>query len=223
LKNASLTILALLITASTTIAGGDIGLRLEGGVISTWEAEHSPLQFIRPERVFVGDLHLHGGIVEGDEPGFVIEAASALGGHRLGFNIRRAARVWDPIIGNYNTISPLPITMERPLIGQVMTPLSDPAAPLTGLSFIVPTGGADFHYEFVLGGNTPGLYLLELEKWSEAPGAGTSLPFWVILNYDSPGLQEEAAFAWVQANLVPSPGSAAVLIASGLLAFRRRR
>jgi hypothetical protein len=225
MKRAASSIMSVVIAASSTaaLAGGDIGLRVENGVVTTWEAEHSPIQFIKPERVFVGDLHLHGSVVEGDEPGFVIESGSVLGGHRLGFNFRRAARVWDSIGGDFNTISPLAITMERSLIGDVTTPMFDPAAPLPGLSIVVPTGGLDFHYEFILGGNTAGLYLLELEKWSEAPGVGLSQPFWVILNYDMPHIQEQAAVDWVNANLVPTPGSAAVLVLAGLAAARRRR
>jgi hypothetical protein len=218
----TLTLLAA--TAAPALAdGGDVGLRVENGAITTWEAQHSPLQFIKPERVFVGDFALVGGIVESEEPGFLIEPGNPLGGHRLGFNIRRATRVWDTASQDFSTISPLSITIERSLIGNVTTPLLDPPAPLTGLSFVVPTMGADFHYDFVLGGSSPGLYLLELEKWSEAPGVGTSLPFWIILNYDMPAFHEDAAVDWVNANLVPTPSSALALLAGGLLCLRRRR
>jgi hypothetical protein len=202
---------------------GDVGLRVEGGVITTWLADHNPVHFEHRERAFVGDLDLHGGVVEGEEPGFLIEAGSPLGGHTLGFNIRAAARAWDVAGQHFHNISPLAITVEKSLLGSVTTPASDPASPIPGLSFVVPTGGADFHYDFVLGGNAAGLYLLELEKWSTAPGVGTSSPFWIILNYDMSHHQEEAAEAWVRQYLVPAPGALAVLSLAGVAGLRRRR
>lgn len=201
----------------------DIGLRVENGVITTWEAEHSPLNFIKPERVFTGDLDLHLGVVEGDEPGFIVEGVSPLAGHRLGFNIRAAARVWDIVGQNFLAISPDSITIERSLIGSITTPAADPTSPIPGLSFVVPAGGADFHYDFILNGTTAGLYLLELEKWTEAPGVGNSEPFWIILNYDMPGAQQTAAVNWVNQYLVPAPGSLAMLALGALAATRRRR
>lgn len=203
--------------------GGDVGLRVEHGVITTWEAEHNPVHFEYPERVFVGDLDLHGNKVEGHEPGFLIESGNPLGGHDVGFNILAAARVWDVGAQHFHTISPYSITIERALIGSVTTPATHPATPVPGLAFTVPTAGADFHYDFVLNGTTPGLYLLELEKWTTAAGIDNSEPFWIILNYDMSHHQEDAAFDWVQHHLVPAPGSLALLAVAGMAGLRRRR
>lgn len=218
--------IGLVLAAGASVAmahGGDIGLRVEQGAITTWLAEHNPVHFEYRERVFVGDLEYHNGVVEGEEPGFLIESGSPLGGHQLGFNILKAARVWDVANQNFNTISPLSITIERSLLGAVTTPASDPTSPLTGLSFLVPTGGADFHYDFILNGNTSGLYLLELDMWSSASGIGNSLPYWIILNYDMSHHQEHAAFHWVEHNLVPAPGALALLGFAGMVGLRRRR
>jgi uncharacterized protein (TIGR03382 family) len=213
---------AMLVGVGAARGGEDIGLRVQGGAITTWAVQH-PATFHAPERVFVGDLDLLGGVVTGEEPGFVIEAASPLTSWQLGFNIRRAARVWDPGAQHFNQVSPLSITIERTLLGAVTTPAADPPAPLTGLSFLVPSSGTDFHYDFILNGSAEGLYLLELEKWTQAPGIASSLPFWIVLNYDVPHAQEEAAVAWVHQHLVPAPGALPLLGVGALAGWRRRR
>lgn len=207
----------------SALADGDIGLRVENGAITTWEAEHSPLHFEHRERVFTGELGSQGGVITGEEPGFLVEAGSVLAGHQLGFNIRAAARVWDLLNQDFHTISPASITIERSLLGSVTTPGSHPSLPVPGLAFTLPSGGADFHYDFILNGSAAGLYLLELEKWSSAPGIAASEPFWIILNYDMTIQHEEAAFEWVQHHLVPAPGALAILGLGSLAAQRRRR
>lgn len=201
---------------------GDIGFRVESGVITTWLADHSTGGLEHPERVFAGELIDLSGTVSGDEPGYFAEPGT-LAGAPVGFNIRKALRSWDVALQELTQISPLSMTLSAPLLGSVTTPGTDPLTPVPGLSVVIPAGGLDFHFDQMLSANAPGIYLLELELWTNAPGVGASLPYWIVLNYDMPEPEHEAAVEWVHENLVPAPGSLATMLLAGGLAMRRRR
>lgn len=201
---------------------GDIGFRVESGALTTWLADHSTGLFDRPERVFAAEMIDLSGTIIAEEPGYFGEQGTLAGG-QLGFNIRKALRSWDVALQELTQISPLSMTLSAPLLGSVTTPAADPLTPLPGLSILIPAGGLDFHFDQTLSAGTPGIYLLELELWTNAPGIGTSLPYWIVLNYDMPELQHEAAVEWVAENLVPAPGPLAAILLAGGLALRRRR
>ncbi|MFN0134106.1 MAG: hypothetical protein ACKVW3_16450 [Phycisphaerales bacterium] len=201
---------------------GDVGFRVENNAITTWLADDLSGQFLNPERVFEGELLDLGGIITGDEPGFFGEPGT-LAGARLGFNIRKALRVWDVPFQNLAAIAPTTITITAPLVGSVTTPLLDPPSPIAGLSVVVTPGGFDFHYDNVLNSTTPGIYLLELELWTDAPGVANSLPFWYVLNFDMPEPEHEAAVDWVRDNLAPTPATASFALLGLIFATRRAR
>jgi hypothetical protein len=201
---------------------GDVGFRVEGGAITTWLADDTTGLFSGPERVFEGELIDLSGVITGDEPGYFAEPGT-LAGAQVGFNIRKALRSWDVALQELTQVSPLSMTLSAPLLGSVTTPAADPLVPVPGLSVVIPAGGLDFHFDQTLSASTPGIYLLELELWTNAPGVGSSLPYWIVLNYDMPEPEHEAAVEWVHENLVPAPGPIAAFMLAGGLALRRRR
>lgn len=215
---------ALLLAAS---ARGDVGIRVENNRLTTWFEDDTlppPINWVRPERVFDADLVDLGGIISIDDPGFNAEPGTLANFH-LGFDVRAAARVWDPVNNHFNGISPLTMTISRPLAGGITTPLLDPPAPLPGPSVLVPDSPDefDFHYDNILNGNTFGLYLLQLDITTDMPGVQPSLPYFEVFNYGMTQEQHDAAVQWVRDNMLPAPGSAAVLACASLLGMRRRR
>lgn len=213
---------ALVLAAPALARHGDIGFRVESSAIATWIADDATGQFLEPERVFEGELLDLGGVITGDEPGYFGEPGT-LAGQRLGFNVRRALRAWDVLSQSMIGPPTHTITISAPLVRMVTTPVVDPPAPNPGLSVLVPAAGLDFHFDHTLSNSAPGIYLLELELWTDAPGVAASLPFWVVLNYDMPEPEHEAAVQWVRDNLVPAPGVAPLALLGVLLAPRRRR
>jgi len=204
-------------------AMGDVGFRIAGNQLVTWledDATPPPNNWIRPERVFDGDMNLIGAIVTTNEPGFNGENGTLTGFH-LGFNMLAAARVWDVANQHFNSISPLTLTMSAPLVGSVTSPLTDMT--VMGPNVLVPAGDFDFHYDYGLDGMTPGIYLLKLQITTDKPGIAPSLPYWVVQDYGLSQDQKDASIDWVRNNLVPAPGSAAALLAGGMVLPRRRR
>src|ERR1051326_7712484 len=167
-------------------ARADGGFRIAGNQLVTWlEADElpPPTNWVRPDRVFDGDLEDVNGVISINDPGFHGEDGTLTGFH-LGFQVLAAARVWNVASQNFNALSPLTFDISAPLVGGVTTPAADPGAPITAPSVLVPPGEFDFHYDFTLNGTTPGLYLLQLRITTDKPGIAPSLPYWVVQNYN---------------------------------------
>ncbi|MFN0133394.1 MAG: hypothetical protein ACKVW3_12815 [Phycisphaerales bacterium] len=198
-----------------------IGMRVDAGRLATYFAEPFPPVIFAPDRVFPGDLFLAPAGIVGDEPGYLTDDPSPLIGQSLGFNIRRAARGWNG--SDFNSLSPFTITLSTPGQTPVTTPMADPLTPLLGLSFIVQPSGIEFRFDSELNGTTPGLYLLELEAWTDTTGVVNSLPYWAVLNYDMSEPELERGIEWVRENLAPSPSTLVALALLPLVSRRRRR
>ena len=101
------------------------------------------------------------------------------------------------------------------------------ATSATGGSFsFLVSEGLDLHPAYTLsglGGADPanGIYLASFTLSSN--GLATSEVFYAVFNLGLAEADHGAAVAWVESNLVPSPGAAAVLGLAGLMARRRRR
>jgi hypothetical protein len=92
-------------------------------------------------------------------------------------------------------------------------------------SFLV-TEGLDLHPNFTISGdagNDPiaGIYLLAMQ--ASAQGFSSSDTFWIVFNLGADEADHDAAIEWVQGNLVPAPGSIALLALAGATSRRRRR
>lgn len=222
----------VLLAAPVALADGgdiDIGSRVTDGRLVSWAADHTIGQYLDVERVFKGELTELLGVVEGDEPGWFFRPDSEFVGSRVGFNVLKAARAWDPNAPssepnqNFQSISPVTFTIGNSLLGEVTTPAADPLSAIAGPSIVVPSAGVDFHYPFLMNGNTPGIYLLELEQYTTLSNVQNSLPFYVILNYGLSEEEHDRAFGYVSSFIVPAPGAIVALAMGGLVAARRRR
>lgn len=227
-------LVAMVVVAGATVpvladgADIDIGALESGGRMVSWAANHTDGVYLAPERVFKGQLNLIDGVVEGDEPGFYFRGDNPFQGFRTGFNVRAAARVWNPAGSNdapgtnFTAIAGVSFTFGDAIFGTVTTPTSDPLSPIAGPSILLG-GEVDFHYPILMNGNTQGIYLIELEQYTTKPGVANSEPLWVILGYGADEASLDAAKEYVEAFVVPAPGVGAMLGIVGVMASRRRR
>jgi hypothetical protein len=202
---------------------GDVGVAIDSGALVTGVVEDTGFgEVVLPgQRVFGGDLTFGPG--EGDEPGFFTEAGLISGGASLGFNIRGQMRGWDVGFANANSFSAETMKLEHPDGVQfVETPTT--AGIVNGWSFIFPNvGDFDDHPIYYVQGRTgPGIYVIEMELKTSQAGVANSLPFFLVINDGLDEETHEAAIEWVEDNLVPAPGSLA-LVGIGVLAATRRR
>jgi hypothetical protein len=207
--------------ASGALAGpihaGDVFLTTDGGRITTGRYDAG---VFTPGRVFGSEF---GEIAPNysDEPGFDNLPGTFTPGTSIGFNFRKALRVWNG--SDFNTIAPVQIEFSYGPLGPVATPLTDVLT--SGFSVAVAANGEwHEHYDMtILAPATDGVYLLEMELFSDQPGLGASLPFWFVFNQNTSELIHDEAIEYVEQNIVPAPGAAGLLAAGGLLGLRRRR
>ncbi len=156
-----------------------------------------------------------------DEPGF-----RALPGDfddsYWGFNIIDTVLVWNGT--DFSTVSPYSMTINLGPSPDITSPAA-PGGFTAGFDIPVGAGGFDDHLNLFLDapmdGSADGIYLLTLEVYAE--GLGASDPIWFVMNRGLSELEHEAAVDWVNANLVPAPGSIALVGVAGIAAVRRRR
>lgn len=202
---------------------GDVGVLAFGGQLVTGAVEDLGAGdvVVPGERVFAAEFGIGPGV--GDEPGFFMTEGTLPGGSSLGFNIRAALRRWDSGLSTGNFIADETLTIESPSGTESAT---TPAADLlvNGWSFTVPgSGDFDDHPNFYVNGRTTErVYILELELKTDA-GYSNSAPIWLVINDGASEEDHDAAIEWVEENLVPAPGSAAMIGIGGLLLARRRR
>ncbi|MEA5557580.1 hypothetical protein [Nodularia spumigena] len=211
------TLAALASFAGLAAGGGlDITVLNSGGILTTGLIDEDTLEITPGVRVFAGDFSEFGGIVFGDEPGIDIIDGSFTPGAQLLLNVRKSLRLWNGT--DFNSLTTNSITLE--FGPQTLTsPGTDtPAGPM--IFDFDANGGLHDHPDFVLNNNEIGLYLLEIEFAKD--GFGTSLPAWIVFNYGFDEVDHDLAIDWVQDNLVPTPGAAAIL-ALGLGTLTRRR
>ena len=228
----SICLLALL-PAVAQAHEGDIAITRLNSQIVTGLGDHSfyPNVFEFPERVFAVELEMQSGFIFTDEPGWLGPFDNVGEGFQpgtaLGFNIRKAVRRWT---GDDFLAGPAAEQMRLYDSGagtnQAHSPLFDQS--VSGFAVVAnaaahATGGFDEHPFYELTTNTPGIYLLELEIWASDPSVQTSLPFWIVFNWDSSEFEHDQAIDWTVANLVPAPTSGVVVLGGMMLLARRRR
>lgn len=204
--------------------GGDVGIAVGGGQLLTGRVDASgPDEVVIPgERVFAGELTFGGGV--GDEPGFFAEAGTLPGGSLLGFTIKGALRKWDPFLANGNGIAAETLTIESPSgTESVTTPAGDTS--VDGWSFVFPgSGNFDDHPNYYVNNRTGGgVYILQLQLTTNAPGIAGSQSLWMVINDEFDDEQHDLAIDWVKENVAPAPGASAVLLGGLAMGIRRRR
>ena len=196
---------------------GDIAVGVRNGKLVTGLGDDTSGIARFDTRVFGAEFIFDTGSVFTDEPGFLGPFLDGFApGASLGFNVRSALRAWD---GSSFAATALSVTLDNGG-SRVTTPATDVLTP--GFT-LVADASIDFdeHAFFILSGNVPGTYLVELELTS--PGLGTSLPFWIVHNYDMSEDDHDAAIDYVVQNVVPAPPAAGIVSLALLAGASRRR
>jgi len=235
----------LLATSSVSAHEGDVGLsfisgRLTTGIVSA-PGGPGTQEFVVPgQRVFGAEFGLIGTDVYAADPGFF--SGPMLGGgplptiaanSLLGFNILGSAQRWDvPSQSFVSAIGGERIRIEF-AAGALSRTSPNDSSTVSGFTFNVgPTGGFDEHYDYYLDapagapiGSAPadGIYLLALELFLGGINGSTSLPYYLVFNYNLSEEQHDAAIEYTEVNIVPSPSAALALGMMAAPAFLRRR
>lgn len=212
---------ALAMLTCTAIAhaqhAGDVLLRTNAGQVQTGSADGVSVTF--PERVFTaafGDLGLPNRTTN---PGFNSLPNEYPANALVQFRLRRAARQWDPVAGNFCVVPPEYIEVRRGTnsANWIRTPTADPAPPsfLGPMTSIGTTDSSDglihqhpTYWLFGAGGvGTPsdGVYLLEAEVVT-APLA-SSLPLWVVFSQNASASDLANALAYADETLENGSGN----------------
>jgi hypothetical protein len=141
-------------------------------------------------------------------------------GTPVGFDILAALRVWN---GTDFSTTTATISLSLGPLGPITTPPTDMVVP----GFFIPaTEEGEWHHHptFTINPDAdPGSYLLQLRVLTQDGSLGPSLPFWEVWNYGDTPQNQEAAFNWVQENLIPAPFGLWMLATPSFFALRRRR
>jgi hypothetical protein len=227
---------ALVAAASgAAFAGEDVWVTIQNGRIAIGEADKgtNPITFTPGVRVFeaeFGELPLFPNLA--DEPGFYTETLPA--GAGIGFNIVDALRSWNGM--NFDTIptQTMSIFGEPFPDGDVATTPGSAGAFVPGFQFIEAdsNGFFDDHPVFQLNNQADGIYLLSLDLFTDVPGIANSETFYIVFGSNLDGTfgddkafdaAIDAAVAYVNNVIIPTPGTAGLLGLAGLMACRRRR
>lgn len=179
---------------------GDILLEQSGGRIATGLVDDETGLVERGVRVFGAEL----ADSFANEPGFDSFEGAFPAASSIGFDLTAALRLWDGNEPGFSTIPEERIQVKLGPLGPVLTPVTDTLTP--GFSIAVGTDGRWHHHLgfTLLGPADPGIYLLEIEMWSTAPGLARSEPFWIVFNQARPEEEHDAAIAWLVDRLGPA-------------------
>jgi len=209
-------------SAALTEEHFDVWLRSDGGNLVTGAIDEDGNPLAERARVFGAEF--------GEDPGFPYTAFEpgfqAIDGHfdpfqpfRIDFDGAVEAWIGDGFGGTDTTV-----TIE---FGPQSFTSGD--GPVEGFQWTTDAAGG-FHDHFDLiangaGGADPatGIYLLPLSVTDLAGGLGSTDTFWFVLNLGADEAEHEAAIEWVEATLVPAPGTLALLGAFAALGGGRRR
>jgi hypothetical protein len=187
---------SLALTASAQHAG-DMALVIVDGAITTNALEGASST---PERVFAATFGDTGVARFTSNPGFEALPGTFAAGSRVGFTPRAGLRRFldgglSPVVAEELEIKFLTLAS---VVGSDFTAGFDLA--------VQSNGGWHRHLNFTLraaGGKLPptGIYVAELELYSNDGVTLPSAPFWIVFNDGASVAEHDAALAWVAANL----------------------
>lgn len=173
-------------------------------------------------RVYGADL---GEIVPnfGDEPGYESETLPAFAG--IGFDLLDAARVWDG--SDFDAVSASTVRFDLAPGVPGSPSVATPVAPASVAGFVIATadefGSLHQHLGMTLNSPAdPGIYLVQLRLWESTGALAASAPIWFVLNNGADEAEHDAAMAYAETVIVPSPGVGMVVGVVGLCGGRRR-
>jgi len=142
-----------------------------------------------------------------NNPGFDCADGTFAPRSLVGFRIRRALRAWN---GNEFPASTIPeerIQVRLGPLGPTLTPTTD--TPVTGFSIAASNSGKYHHHLgytlLAAPGNADpadGVYLYEVELFSNQANIQASNPFWLVFNQNRSNQEHQAAIDWVALNLL---------------------
>lgn len=221
--------LAFVFGSTTAFAGphdGDIFVTILGNQLVTGLGEHGepPRLHVRAFLSEFGEDPLLPRFT--DEPGFDSADGTFTAGALVGFNITNRLGRWNGMGFDYLMGDTETITISHLMGGQRVT--ADGFVAGFGLP-ADSDGEWHYHLGYTIGhadGVTDpmeGIYLLELDLWTNETGVANSLPFWLVMNYGDTEANHDAAYDYVQENLVPEPATLAALGVGAAWLLRRRR
>jgi hypothetical protein len=179
---------------------GDILLeRDHQGRIHTALIDELTDEVIHNTRVFAGEFE--DGFT--NEPGMDSDVGAFPFPSGIGFNIRKALRVWNG--ADFDQIPAERIRIRLGNLGPVDTPIADQV--VAGFSMQVGSDGQFHHHPgyTLLSPASDGIYLLEMELWSTSSQVLPSRPYWIVFGQNADEEEHIAAIAWVEENLVGCP------------------
>ncbi|MFK7884251.1 MAG: GC-type dockerin domain-anchored protein [Phycisphaerales bacterium] len=178
-------------------------------------------QPVYPQRVRSGVFGAEGFPNFTNDPGVDAELGELVPGMFVGFDLTAAVRAWD---GDFDQISDDTITVRKSGINTV-SPMSDMVVPGIVFGQANLDNGAGFHHHVqflldpALGGSPSGLWLLEWELWTDAPGVERSEPLYIVFAQGDGEDELDDAVQWVRDNLVSQPCVADIATPFGQLNF----
>jgi hypothetical protein len=220
---ACLTTATLAVVAGTALADDahfDVWIYADGGRLMTGAIPEggSLADAVQNVRVFGADLGEDAPNFAA-EPGFDALDGSFTPGTTISFNIRGPVREWNG--SDFFTVSGSTISLDYGP-ASATTPLTDIVTPGFGWT-VDDNGGMHEHPSYTLNDPSDGIFLLSLEFASTQAGLASSQPFWIVFNNNLDEASHDAAIGWVEENLVPAPGAAALFAIAVGFASRRRR
>lgn len=198
---------------------GDIALTVRHGRIITGTGEGPAF---RRNQVFGSELGAEGFPDTTDEPGFDNLPMTFAPGSNIRFDILGPLLQWDGA-----GLSPT-------AAGEVMEIAFGPVAVTSADGFVpgfalpvADDGQWHQHYEYTLiegdRAVSDGVYVLSMRLSSDDPSLRRSVPFWLVFNQNTDDAIHDGVIDWVGAQVVPTPGGAALLMLGAASAVRRRR
>ncbi len=215
IKIKTLCVTALFAVNCSTSSAGDIHSAdfipaVQDGKIVVGAADPDLGQVVYPSPIKAAVLGAEGFPNFTNDPGFNAELGALNPGMTIGFNILKAPRIWDQTNMNFDTIASEQITVRA--AGQnILTPMSDMVVPgiVFGQASFDASASFHHHLQYLLNGAIPpaidGVWLLELELWSESSSVESSDPLYIVFGQGDGEDDIQSAIAWIENNLIDTP------------------
>jgi len=199
MKSAVLSLLVAAGLAAPALAEGDISLMISGGQLVTTKVSE-----------------------DADPPGIQIEDGTLTPGTDLRFYFSKALRQW-----NGSSFASIAGGTMSATFGPATNSIVTPGTDINSGNLLFPVealGGLHDHPDWVLGGHSPsgGPEFFLVEARFSSDGSIDSDPFYIVFGLNATDEQLGEVEGWVENNIVPAPGSLALLAMAGLVARRRR-